>query len=180
MLIHPRTASAVRCRFAAVSFIHLKEPVMARVTVLELQQRLAAAQQESQALRVQLSTAEGALSLKTERVAALESELRATAAEADMFGRNALNFEVGLNEAERREAELALIVESLADLDKDTWTNTEHAEFCSLARSMRPAVRVRRTFTPRPATPEQLAFREACAKAKALAKSTGKCVRIGE
>ena len=43
-----------------------------------------------------------------------------------------------LQAAELREAELAMAVERLADLPKDTWANTEHQDFMDLVRGAKP------------------------------------------
>lgn len=49
-----------------------------------------------------------------------------------------------LQAAELREAEMAMAVERLADLPKDTWANTEHQAFMDLARGAKPRAQAER------------------------------------
>lgn len=43
-----------------------------------------------------------------------------------------------LQAAQLREAEMAMAIERLADLPKDTWANTEHQAFMDLVRGAKP------------------------------------------
>ena len=49
-----------------------------------------------------------------------------------------------LQAAQLREAELAMAVERLADLPKDTWANTEHQAFMDLVRGAKPRAQAER------------------------------------
>lgn len=71
-----------------------------------------------------------------------------------------------------RNAELEAARLRIAELEGDV-----AALKAKLARV--PAPQPRRTYEPRQPSPEQLAYREACARARALAVSTGRSVVVG-
>jgi chromosome segregation ATPase len=83
------------------------------ITKLELQQALSARNAELEAARLRIAELEG-------DKAALQSELRASQAEAEMFARNALNFEQRLNVAEFQAGSLSSIIETLPGFVKPT------------------------------------------------------------
>ena len=95
----------------------------------------------------------------------LEAQLRTAKAEADMFARNALNFEQRLNAAEEElRVERALHAVQSAKLAHYASYAKEH-----MHRAHYGAKTVLRT-----------AYQEACLKARELAKRTGKVVRVGD